>query len=90
PYDEFKTWLRNKLGQTCQDIRTAIKTKYANAQVCPLIFFPSIRSPIQTLATYINYPSEHYSYPHFDYIMTEAYDWLLEAKLDLAHQAVSQ
>lgn len=22
--------------------------------------------------------------------MTEAYDWLLEAKLDLAHQAVSQ
>lgn len=46
PYDEFKTWLRNKLGQTCQDIRTAIKTKYANAQVCPLIFFPSIRSPI--------------------------------------------
>ncbi|MFH4243124.1 phage capsid protein, partial [Acinetobacter baumannii] len=77
------------LGQTCQDIRTAIKTKYANAQVCPLIFFPSIRSPIQTLATYINYPSEHYSYPHFDYIMTEAYDWLLEAKLDLAHQAVS-
>lgn len=90
PYDEFKTWLRNKLGQTCQDIRTAIKAKYANAQVCPLIFFPSIRSPIQTLATYINYPSEHYSYPNFDYIMTEAYDWLLEAKLDLAHQAVSQ
>ncbi|MFE2008939.1 hypothetical protein ACFW6U_26955, partial [Pseudomonas guariconensis] len=61
PYDEFKTWLRNKLGQTCQNIRAAIKAKYANAQVCPLIFFPSIRSPIQTLATYINYPSQHYS-----------------------------
>ncbi|MDC5185628.1 phage capsid protein [Acinetobacter baumannii] len=90
PYDEFKTWLRNKLGQTCQNIRAAIKAKYANAQVCPLIFFPTIRSPIQTLATYINYPSQHYSYPNFDYIMTEAYDWLLEAKLDLAHQAVSQ
>ncbi|RSP96514.1 phage capsid protein [Acinetobacter baumannii] len=90
PYDEFKTWLRNKLGQTCQNIRAAIKAKYANAQVCPLIFFPSIRSPIQTLTTYINYPSQHYSYPNFDYIMTEAYDWLLEAKLDLAHQAVSQ
>lgn len=90
PYDEFKTWLRNKLGQTCQNIRAAIKAKYANAQVCPLIFFPSIRSLIQTLATYINYPSQHYSYPNFDYIMTEAYDWLLEAKLDLAHQAVSQ
>ncbi|EXR41347.1 hypothetical protein J668_0319 [Acinetobacter baumannii 1276470-86] len=90
PYDEFKTWLRNKLGQTCQNIRAAIKAKYANAQVCPLIFFPSIRSPIQPLATYINYPSQHYSYPNFDYIMTEAYDWLLEAKLDLAHQAVSQ
>ncbi|EIY0852100.1 phage capsid protein [Acinetobacter baumannii] len=90
PYDEFKTWLRNKLGQTCQNIRAAIKAKYANAKVCPLIFFPSIRSPIQTLATYINYPSQHYSYPNFDYMMAEAYDWLLEAKLDLAHQAVSQ
>ncbi|MCU0189280.1 non-contractile tail sheath protein, partial [Citrobacter freundii] len=31
-----------------------------------------------------------YSYPNFDYMMTEAYDWLLEARLDLAHQAVSQ
>ena len=90
PYDEFKTWLRNKLGQTCQDIRTVIKAKYSSAKVSPLIFFPSIQSPIQTLATYINYPSQHYSYPNFDYMMTEAYDWLLEARLDLAHQAVSQ
>ncbi|MGK3627242.1 non-contractile tail sheath protein, partial [Acinetobacter sp. A11] len=90
PYDEFKTWLRNKLGQTCQNIRTVIKAKYSTAKVSPLIFFPSIQSPIQTLATYINYPSQHYSYPNFDYMMTEAYDWLLEARLDLAHQAVSQ
>ncbi|MCU4331611.1 phage capsid protein [Acinetobacter pittii] len=90
PYDEFKTWLRNKLGQTCQNIRTVIKAKYSSAKVSPLIFFPSIQSPIQTLATYINYPSQHYSYPNFDYMMTEAYDWLLEARLDLAHQAVSQ
>ncbi|WP_409449050.1 hypothetical protein [Acinetobacter baumannii] len=35
---------------------------------------------LQPPATYINYPSQHYSYPNFDYIMTEAYDWLLEAK----------
>lgn len=90
PYDEFKTWLRNKLGQTCQNIRSVIKAKYSSAKVSPLIFFPSIQSPIQTLATYINYPSQHYSYPNFDYMMTEAYDWLLEARLDLAHQAVSQ
>ncbi|WP_215902675.1 hypothetical protein [Acinetobacter seifertii] len=32
PYDEFKSWLRNKLGQTCQDIRTVIKAKYSNAE----------------------------------------------------------
>ncbi len=90
PYDEFKAWLRNKLGQTCRDIRTVIKTKYPQAKVCPLIFFPTIRTPIETLATDINYPSEHYSYPNFDYIMTEAYDWILEARLGLAHQAVSE
>ncbi|ENX16186.1 hypothetical protein F895_01777 [Acinetobacter sp. CIP 64.2] len=33
PYDEFKAWLRNKLGQTCRDIRTVIKTKYPQAKV---------------------------------------------------------
>ncbi|RLZ09428.1 phage capsid protein [Acinetobacter sp. 2JN-4] len=90
PYDEFKVWLRNKLGQTCQNIRAVIKAKYSSAQVCPLIFFPTIRTPIETLVTDINYPREHYSYPNFDYIMTEAYDWILEAKLDLAHQAVAE
>ena len=39
PYDEFKTWLRNKLGQTCQNIRTVIKAKYSTAKVSPLISF---------------------------------------------------
>lgn len=90
PYDEFKAWLKNKLGQTCQDILTVIKAKYPNAKVCPLIFFPTIRTPIETLATDINFPSEHYAYPNFDYLMTEAYDWILEARLGLAHQAVAE
>lgn len=90
PYDEFKIWLKNRLGQTCQDIRTAIKAKYQNAKVCPLIFFPTIRTPIETLVTDINYPSQHYAFPNFDYIMTESYDWILEAKLDLAHQVLSE
>jgi hypothetical protein len=42
------------------------------------------------LATDINFPSEHYAYPNFDYLMTEAYDWILEARLGLAHQAVAE
>ena len=89
----FKTWLRNKLGQTCQDIRTMLKTAYgSSAQVCPLIFFPSIRTHQESLATYINYPQEHYAYPNFDYVMTEAYDWVIEQppRLDLSHQAVNE
>ncbi|MCU4379389.1 non-contractile tail sheath protein [Acinetobacter haemolyticus] len=90
PYDEFKAWLRNKLGQTCQDLRTIIKAKYPNAKVSPLIFFPTIRTPIETLVTDINYPSHHYAYPNFDYITTESYDWILEAKLSLAHQVLSE
>ncbi|ERS01383.1 hypothetical protein Q674_13145 [Acinetobacter sp. COS3] len=89
PYDEFKAWLRNKLGQTCRDIRSTVKAQYPSAQVCPLIFFPTIRTEIETLVTDINYPSEHYSYPNFDFIMTEAYDWILEARLNTAYQAVS-
>ena len=93
PYDEFKLWLRNKLGQTCQDIRTMLKTAYgSSAKVCPLIFFPSIRTHQVSLATYINYPQEYYAYPNFDFIMTEAYDWVIEQppRLDLSHQAVNE
>lgn len=90
PYDEFKAWLRNKLGQTCQDLRTVIKAKHPNAKVSPLIFFPTIRTPIETLVTDINYPSHHYAYPNFDYITTESYDWILEAKLGLAHEVISE
>ncbi|MCU4576989.1 phage capsid protein [Acinetobacter courvalinii] len=90
PYDHFKSWLRNKLGQTCQDIRSVVKTKYPQAKVSPLIFFPTIRTPIETLVTDINYPREYYAYPNFDYLMTEAYDWILEARLGLAHQAVAE
>ena len=89
----FKDWLRNKLGQTCQDIRTMIKTEYgSSAKVCPLLFFPSIRTHQESLATYINYPQEHYAYPNFDYLMTEAYDWIIEQppRLDLSHQAVNE
>lgn len=87
----FKDWLRNKLGQTCQDIRTMLKSHYGNdAKICPLIFFPSIRTHQVSLATYINYPKEHYMYPNFDFVMTEAYDWILEAHLDLSHGAVGE
>ena len=90
PYNEFKTWLRDKLGQSCRDIRAMLKDIYPDALVCPLIFFPTIRTHQESLVTYINYPKEHYSYPNFDYIMTEAYDWILETRLDLSHSAVGE
>ena len=93
PFDEFKTWLRNKLGQTCLNIRSMIKEHYGDeALVCPLLFFPSIRTHQESLATYINYPQEHYAYPNFDFVMTEAYDWVIEKtpRLDLSHQAVNE
>ena len=88
--ETFKTWLRTKLGESCQGIRTMLKQVYPDCKVCPLIFFPTIRTHVESLVTYINYPVEHYQYPNFDYIMTEAYDWLLEARLDLSHSAVGE
>lgn len=87
----FKDWLRDKLGQTCRDFRTRIKEEFGeSAEVCPLLFFPSILTHEPSLATYINYPKEHYAYPNFDFIMTEAYDWVIEQppRLDLSHSAV--
>lgn len=91
PYDEFKTWLRNKLGQTCQDIRTMLKAAYGDScKVCPLIFFPSILTEPESLVNYVNFPVEHYHYPNFDFIMTEAYDWVISQppQLDKSFQAV--
>lgn len=93
PYDEFKLWLRNRLGTFCQNIRTVVKAEFGEqAIVCPLIFFPSIRTIEPSIATYINFPVEHYSYPNFDYVMTEAYDWLISQppRLDLTHLTVGE
>ena len=61
-------------------------------RVCPLIFSPSIRSPITNPSNPISTikPALLSLSKFYSYIMTEAYDWLLEAKLDCFHQAVSQ
>lgn len=91
PYDEFKTWLRNKLGQTCQDIRTMLKAEFGDAaRITPLIFFPSILTEPESLVNYINFPIEAYSYPNFDFMMTEAYDWIISQppQLDKSLSAV--
>lgn len=93
PYDEFKSWLRDKLGNTCKNIRTLLKNEFGEeALVCPLLFFPSIKTHTVSLATYINYPVEHYKFPNFDFLMTEAYDWVIEQppRLDLSKTAVNQ
>ncbi|CAG69488.1 non-contractile tail sheath protein [Acinetobacter baylyi] len=90
PYDEFKLWLKQKLGQTCQNIRSHLKAQYPDAEVGPLIFLPSINTDPATLMTQINYPESYYAYPNFDFVMTEAYDWILQARLDLTHLAIQQ
>ena len=90
PYEEFRQWLRIKLGQTCQDIRTVLKKNYPDAQFCPLLFLPAIRTQQPTLLTSINYPQEYYRYPNFDYIIVEAYDWILENNLKQAHRTIME
>lgn len=75
-----------------EEIENTYKDYLGEVKVCPLIFFPSIRTHQVSLATYINYPKEYYAYPNFDFIMTEAYDWVIEQppRLDLSHQAVNE
>ena len=90
PYEEFRQWLRIKLGQTCQDIRTVLKKNYPDAQFCPLLFLPAIRTQQPTLLTSINYPQEYYRYPSFDYIIVEAYDWILENNPEQAHHTIME
>lgn len=76
PYDEFKTFLRNELGNAVLGIRDAIKTAHPTAKVSILPFFPTIIN--KGIMEFVNYPVNQYAYPNFDIFQTEGYDWLIQ------------
>ncbi len=88
PYVEMKTFLQNALGSAVQSCRTVVRTRYPAAEVSVLFFLPSIIDPSAGIMQMINYPKTHYTYPNFDTIFTEAYDWLMVGHLSVAYAAM--
>lgn len=85
PFPQMFEFLRTTLGQSVQGCRAAVKTAYPEAQVCPLIFFPTILDKTVGIMSVINYPIEEYSFPNFEFIMTEVYDWINTGQLNLSY-----
>ncbi|WP_407541612.1 carboxypeptidase-like regulatory domain-containing protein (plasmid) [Deinococcus radiomollis] len=77
----FMTWLRTKLGDCNQAIRQRVKASVPAAKVSILFFLPSILDPYVGILNYVNYPSEAYSYPNYDFMQTECYDWVTSGYL---------
>ncbi|QHB72931.1 hypothetical protein [Stenotrophomonas sp. 364] len=90
PYDEFKAFLRDALGNSVLAIRDAVKAVHPHAQVTTLFFLPSILTPKVGIMQTINYPATHYAWPNLDFFMTEAYDWLITAQVYLAETAITR
>lgn len=86
--EAFKDWLQDTLGNFCIEIKSVLNSKYPSAQVAPLIFLPSIFTDNPSLATKINFPSDQYKYPNFDFFMLEAYDWLIQRNPVLSETAI--
>lgn len=87
-YDDFKAFLSRTLGESVLSMRTAVRTAYPNAQVTTLFFLPSILTPEVGIMQEINYPKQQYSYPNLDFMMTEAYDWLITAQVERSEEAM--
>jgi hypothetical protein len=77
PYDEMRAFLKLSLGNSVLGCRDAIKAALPNAKVTALVFLPTIDDPDMGIMRDINLPNEQYKYPSLDFIMTEAYDWII-------------
>jgi hypothetical protein len=81
------TFVRNALGQACQDIRTYLRGTYSDVWVSLLPFLPTIESCDFERA--INRPDSYYAYPNFDFFQTEAYDWIIFNQMDKVPFAIT-
>lgn len=90
PYDQMKTFLRDRLGESVQSCRTAVRNAFPSAKVCVLFFLPSILDDSVGIMKTINYPQTQYSFPNFDFMMTEVYDWIITAQLDKSYEAMER
>ncbi|WP_111891316.1 phage capsid protein [Acinetobacter sp. MB5] len=77
PYDEFRAWLSNQLGQACLAIRNEIQTHFIGSTVSLLIDLASMNESIPNVLQEINLPVDQFMHPAFDTITVQTYAWTL-------------
>jgi hypothetical protein len=87
PYDQMKTFCRDLLGDSVLAIRTAVRAAFPTAQVSALVFLPTIIG--YGIMETINLPNTKYHSANLDFFQTEAYDWIINNRMDLTPQAMT-
>lgn len=84
----FIEWLRDKLGHSTNAIRDIVKEYFRQGtgeeiDATLLFFTPQIMSPLSDLTKVMNFPTDHWKAPNYDFVQIEDYDWIIEGRLDL-------
>ncbi|QGH45003.1 capsid and scaffold protein [Bacteriophage Phobos] len=75
-------WLRDKLGESTNAIRDAVKAVFPSMQATLLFFTPQIMSVSSGITNIMNMPTDHWRNPNYDFVQIEDYDWIIDGRLD--------
>ena len=98
--EAYCDWLGVKLGDSTGYIRDQVKLTYTNAKCTLLFFTPQIFNFSSLMLRRMNFPSAQWSYPYYDFVQIEDYDWIIagefeklpltiEAAIDILHYPIN-
>lgn len=79
----YVDWLRKKLGDSTNYIRDRVKSLIPGSKATLLFFTPQIMSPASELTYRLNFPIAEWSYPNYDFVQIEDYDWIIAGDIEL-------
>lgn len=84
----YAEWLRDKLGASTNAIRDMVREQFIDSpqgqiEATLLFFTPQIMSPASDLTNIMNFPTDHWKMPNYDFVQIEDYDWIIAGQLDL-------
>lgn len=95
----YAEWLRDKLGASTNHIRDLVQAEFNSGgygmnygggygthirvDATLLFFTPQIMSPASDLTNIMNFPTDHWKTPNYDFVQIEDYDWIIAGRLDL-------
>lgn len=77
----YLQWLRLKLGNSTDFIRDAVQDAYPGTDATLLFFTPQIMTDVSEVTTIINFPTENWAYPNYQFVQIEDYDWIIKGEL---------